>query len=65
MSVYDKGVRKDELIARLRRELSLSKAIVTDEDLLEGTKDTFLFARIELGMAWAQLWKDVKAKFEL
>ena len=33
MSVYDKGVRKDELIARLRRELSLSKAIVTDEDL--------------------------------
>ncbi len=65
MSIYDTGPRRDELIARLRNEMNLTKEHCTDEDLLKGTKDTFVFARIELGMSWSQFWKDLKSSITL
>lgn len=65
MSLYDNGPRRAELIGCIRHELNLSEADVTDEDLLERTRGTFVRARIELGMSLSQLWKELKSALGL
>ena len=52
--------QKIELIKHLRYMLDLPTEFVSDEDLLEGTKNTFLFARIRLYIAFKELWEEVK-----
>ena len=63
MSLYNTGPRRDELIERLRIALALPEGIITDEELLERTKHTLLFANIEHGMAVNQLWHELRKEF--
>lgn len=59
--MYEKGPRREELIARLRHELELSIIDVSDDELLTRTKDSYLYARIELDMAISEFCKELKS----
>ena len=52
--------RKEKLVRRLRRELNLSEITISDSNLLKITKNTFLYARINLSIELDQFGKTIK-----
>ncbi len=47
--------RNQQLIDKIRIELNLPHDLVTDDELWQGTKDSFMAARINLSMAWQKM----------
>lgn len=51
MSLYKDGPLRNKLIALIRFETDIPKSIVPDEELIKKTEGSFMFARLEMGMA--------------
>lgn len=64
MSLYKNGPFRNELIARIRHEINLSKSIISDEKLIEKTEESVMFARIELDMSFQKLKKELKKELK-
>lgn len=62
MSLYANGSRRQELITCLRHRTLLSEADISDEDLLKRTKNTFMFAEVELKMSISKPKKGLNYK---
>ena len=59
-TVESKMEEQELLIKQLREELDLLKIEITDKDLLERVKGTFLLARIKLGIRLVKLGKELR-----
>ena len=55
--------KQDKLILALRNKLKIDDLLVSDKMLLEITDGTLVRAMVEMKVAWAGFWGEVKGRF--
>ena len=56
-----KLTKRQEVLKEVRAELNISHGELSDEELWEGVKDSFLCKRVELGIAQRALMTAIKS----